>query len=63
MHSAGQTWAHSPHWVHTLTLYTPGAGKCGSMIKAAFLGLVSPNKLIEHATLQALQPEHLELSA
>jgi hypothetical protein len=33
------------------------------MINAAFLGLVSPNRFIEQATRQALQPEHLELSA
>jgi hypothetical protein len=62
MHSGGQTLAQSPHWVQTLTLYTPGAGKCGSMISAAFLGLFSLKRFKEHATRQALQPEHLELS-
>jgi hypothetical protein len=48
--------------VQTLTLYTPGAGKCGSMISAAFLGLLSLKRFREHATRQALQPEHLALS-
>jgi hypothetical protein len=33
------------------------------MIKAAYLGVVSPNRFMEHATRQALHPEHLELSA
>jgi hypothetical protein len=62
MVSVGQTLAQSPHWVHTFTLYTPGAGKCGAITKAAFLGLVSPNKFREQATRQALHPEHLVLS-
>jgi hypothetical protein len=59
MASVGQTAAQSPHCVQTLTLYTPGTGNRGSMIKAAFLGLFSLNKLSEQATLQALHPEHL----
>jgi hypothetical protein len=56
MASVGQTAAQSPHWVQTLTLYTPGAGKCGSMTNAAFLGLFSLNRFNEQATRQALSP-------
>src|SRR5512147_2451177 len=40
MHSTGQTLAQSPHWVQVLTSYTPGAGKWGSIISAAILGLL-----------------------
>jgi hypothetical protein len=59
MASVGQTTAQSPHCVQTLTLYTPGDGNRGSIIKAAFLGLFSLKRLREQATLQALHPEHL----